>query len=115
MARKTRANTPEGVLAAAARYIREHGWRPDGGQDPVTGATCLWLAVIEVVRGPKPDYDNEEQNARCAAAELLLLERLSKILGTEQRAIGRIFHWNDAPDRTVEQVLALLEGREIPA
>ena len=126
MAFRSKARTPEGVLRAAARLIRERGWHQGGGVQE-DGARCLWLAVARVVRGevmdrpyPTNGYTeayvkkeleaySEENNQLIRDVETILCQRL------HVEGVAGVWLWNDARGRTVEQVLALLEGQPIPA
>lgn len=90
----------EDVLRKAAELIRREGWWDGTPGASVDGSQCLATALHAVtthdVTLPVP-----ERTARYGAGRRLLLRRL----GTPN-----IVTWNDAPGRTVEEVLAVLEG-----
>lgn len=82
------------VLTRAAQLIRERGWI-QGDFDDATGALCLWGAVRTA-----------SHNLGGEVAEVAALNVVHERLG---RDVG-IPLWNDAPGRTVDKVLRLLEG-----
>lgn len=84
--------SPNEQLKAVASVLREKGWCQGSTQNE-TGQRCLYGAMIS--SGIKADGMD------------LIYERLKRRYGTD--AIG-LWLWNDDPDRTVEQVLDLLEN-----
>lgn len=95
---KTRAKTPEGVLRAAARYIEEHGWTQWRLQDE-TGAVCAVGAVNAVLHGDPRSYDPQRADLDDQVFGALWL-----------RIGGSVFGFNDAPGRTVDEVLAVFRA-----
>ena len=85
--------TPSEILLAAARHLREHGWRQGPKPEPPDN-------VLEAIRrAGRVEIDSTHLNATYFAAE-----RLRKLVGKLS-----ITEWNDAPGRTVEEALAVLE------
>ena len=96
---KTTAKTPEGILKAAARLIRERGWiqgMPFGDD----GEFDLSASISYVVGNNDQLYTTSIQ---------LLKKRIG--IGPEEL----IFVWNDKSVRKVEEVLAVLEGKQASA
>jgi hypothetical protein len=74
--------------ALVAGYIREHGWVQNIAQ--LGEAVCLRTAMKAI-----PHYDRRQ--------------RLAEAMGFLSYG-GDVIEWNDAPGRTVEEVLARLEA-----
>lgn len=91
--RTTRAKTPKGILKAAARLIRERGWcqfrfQDDAGRIDISHAINTQTRKMEL---------------RLEAYDLAM-----KRIGPTD-VIG-LPSWNDQPERTVEDILKVLEG-----
>lgn len=97
--RKTRATTPNGVLKAAARLIREHGWTQHAFSDE-QGRICAAKAINECT------VPSTEANTLRLEAYGTLLERI----GRAHDYLGGVPAWNDMPDQTAEHVLTMLDG-----
>lgn len=96
------------ILDAAANVIRENGWWQtfyyDLGADmPLRDRPCCARGAINLAaNGRHPGrLSNAGQDALGA------LERYLNIGGEYPDSVA---DWNDAPDRTAEQVIAALEG-----
>ena len=94
---KTKAKTPEGILRAAARYIRKHGWYQGDLVDDETGAVCLYGAVYAVVTGSPDTYSSSAS----IVGDLL----------RQRTGVHYPDEWNDEAGRTEAEVLAVLEGK----
>ena len=101
--RKSTAKTPAGVLRAAAKIIRKHGWHQGNYVNELTGQVCLFGAINAAVTG---DPNNESPYANRATNAGRLFEDRLKGLGLGEDGID----FNDAPGRKVEDVLAILEA-----
>lgn len=88
--------TPHSLLLAAAREIRQRGWRREGDDAPLR-AVCIVAAVLVVQRA------GVTTQLRHAALALLC-----EGLGFPSRL--ELADWNNAAERTVEDVLAALEA-----
>ena len=86
--------TPQEVLLGAADYLEEHGWC-QGVMKDKQGRCCANGAMFEVsVRGAP-----EEPKEYFFEAQELLMDY------TGTRTVS---NWNDAEDRTVEEVVSTL-------
>jgi len=88
--------TPSETLLAAAKLIRDDGWCQFRAMRD--GARCVVSAITEAAHD-----DGAESKS---AALQLMRSRL-----WDRYGILSAVRWNDAPERTVDDVLALLEGR----
>lgn len=91
------------LLRAAAAVIRERGWWKGSNEGP-EGQVCLFGA-INVAAGGDP-----EGNGFHPPLQAALLCACDILEGTVE---GDVDVWNDAPQRTVDEVLALLEGAAV--
>lgn len=99
------------VLDEAANVIRRNGLHKgsfcdDGptrnGNDPLKWACCTYGAINVASSGghPRVTSDRGERAYYAVAKHLGLSDAVGNTLGD----------WNDVPERTVEEVLAALEG-----
>ena len=79
------------ILLEAADYIERHGWCQNVYQNGL-GNACVMGALLQVVRTTSRDGKS--------------LSRLRKYLD-----VTSLENWNDAPDRTKEQVVEALRAR----
>jgi len=87
--------TPSENLQAAAKLLRHDGWcQFDAAKRD--GSRCLLSAIVETA----PDRETE------SAALKLMRSRL-----WDKASTLSAVRWNDHHERTVDDVLALLEGR----
>ena len=98
------------VYNTAADYIEEHGWTQRQGE-AADGSVCAQMAVgygtakmLGIKVGPHMRMDSPEKLARLQMAGRIADHFLIQKLGTS------IPHWNDVPERTVEQVLDFLRA-----
>ena len=82
------AMKPSQIIRAGAAYIREHGWR----QDPWCHdkRRCIIMALPECRRSDG------------------VIDKLCEVAGTN-RSVVLLGRWNDAPGRTVTEVLAVMD------
>lgn len=80
------------VYAEAAALIREHGWWQ--GQDGEGPELCIGLAV-------------DQACADAGTGSAPLIDLAERVTGTGN--VNKLYQWNDAPERTVDEVLAVLD------
>jgi hypothetical protein len=94
------------VLTEARERLKRDGWRQQPS-DLDAPSTCLGLAVTEAALRDKDHYKNEEY-------ELFnnVIKRLITLSGNDNGvySIINIYHWNDAPGRTFDDVLNLIDA-----
>lgn len=94
--------TPEEILRSAAEVIEVFGWRQGAYGSPGSGF-CILGALSVAYSG----VTSEVWAPELSAAKRLIVERL----GLAQYGISE---WNDAPERTREEVMAVLRGEPCP-
>lgn len=80
------------ILLKMADYIEKHGWCQGRLENPC-GAVCARGALFKVTTNPV--YQNVEA-------------RLSKCVGGERDPVNNVVNWNNAPERTKEEVVAMM-------
>lgn len=96
------------VLDGAAAVIRRNGWHQgafsafSSGRKLAERPVCA-MGAINIVTCGRPDQSGYGEEHTLSSAAYSALERH---LGIDHSAGA----WNDNPDRTVEEVLAALEG-----
>ena len=85
------------VLRRAADLIEKHGWWQDG-RDGISypGKRCVMIAVSDAC-DENGDLDFRIRDTENAS------QTIKEYLG-----ITNVFHWNDAPERTAEEVVNVL-------
>lgn len=81
------------VLDDAADHIERHGWWGGGEYEPKTA--CAVLAISEVTKGGMTHLET----CRSLAASLSLK------IGEDDYGVAELVFWNDAPERTKQEVL----------
>lgn len=97
----SKATTAAGILKAAARRIREVGWTKGWALNQPE--KCLLFSITAA--GTNAKYEEVDK------AIFIALDRIREFTGDPTTSMT---NWNDAPERRVEQVLAVLEGKSIP-
>lgn len=93
--------TPAEVLSRARDVLAERGWHQGGYTNRRTGAVCLYGAV-NVARGVA--VNSAEPESRRLASLVLVADGFDDPLN--------IGGWNDAPERTYEDVIFALKHAE---
>jgi hypothetical protein len=88
-------------LTLAGNYLRQHGWH-QGSLTGASGAVCVAGAIIEVA--PALDADLVEAFTLVGRRIGLSEDQLRPSV-----IVSHIAAWNDAPDRTLYDVLDILE------
>jgi hypothetical protein len=88
-------------LLKAAQLIREKGLQK--GQLHGRDGYCLLGAIGTAVCGSKFDFDDTRCPARPA------VNFVTRYLQDMTKTLTLIPHWNDAPERTAQEVINLLE------
>jgi hypothetical protein len=94
--------TAAATLRAAAQLIRERGW---GQGDYVNASGCFCsVGAIRAACGIQ-DFAGQSKTAPSST------KPVREALGWLSRSVGRVLMagWNDAPDRTVDDVLAAFD------
>lgn len=102
-------STSTAIVLTLARTKVAHGWTQHQGRDAY-GNVCAAQAILESSGGADSiTYD-----------ACVLLLSAAGILGTNNNLYPEVPHWNDAPGRTKEEVLAafdkaieIAQGREV--
>lgn len=90
------------VFDRAIDVLHERGWHQGSYRDPDTGAVCIIGAISTASRGSAHPMTGREWS---------LIATVYRHLGLH--GIAGVAPWNDAPERTVEDVfLALKQCRE---
>src|SRR5437899_4614930 len=98
------------ILIGAAQIIRNRGWCRGMLLDE-HGAVCL-LSAIYVASTGKPAacfYGEEDHDALTAAAWEVVEDLINARYGSHGEGRFTIPGWNDLPERTVDDVLQVLE------
>jgi hypothetical protein len=104
---KSKAKTARGILRAAAHIIRERGWTQRSYEN-MAGQVCLYGAVYTAM------YGNASGTTPPGVGIDVRLEgRVVDILYARVATAGyrSPVSFNDAPGRTAEQVIAILEDQ----
>lgn len=105
---QTKAKTPEGILKAAARFLRENGWSHGQPYSP-TGGVDVTVAINRAIDSstgyPENDGSIDTSYELWVESVALMKERVGISGGTP------LFTWNDEPGRKFEDVIDALEGR----
>lgn len=115
---KDEVQHPRQILRGAAEYISEHGWNQGDFRDAQTGAVCAAGGIFAVL-GFEYDEDglpasNTTYKEYVAETALAMLADSVGIVPPGHSSISDIPEWNDAPERTAEDViLAMKRASEI--
>lgn len=86
---------PEVVLKEAAGLLRTHGWCQRASR--VGDAYCVEAAIHAVTNG-----NQEQWRLACLTLDGRIYQRTGRMLSA--------YEWQDEPERTLREVLAMLEG-----
>lgn len=89
-------------LAPVAEVIRRYGWTQFVYIDAQTGARCLAGAIMDVTGTFSPTN----------SAYWELRHEVTRRVGDD--SLG-VVGWNDAPGRTADEVLELLDREDVPS
>jgi hypothetical protein len=90
----------EDVARLAAERLRVLGWQQGTYGDKCGGGMCIAGAIGSVV-GHRPEWPRGVIGGQ-------VMDRIGRLL-LEDHVDADIVEWNDAPGRTVDEVIALLE------
>ncbi|MFE5334157.1 hypothetical protein ACFRCG_47965 [Embleya sp. NPDC056575] len=110
------------VYRRAAEIIRENGWvqgwvyDPQQALPPERCRVCL-LGAVDLASGEDPGepWISREDELRDLGPIVAVLGLTSRLDRQHTRPTQVIGPWNDAPERTVEQVLDVLEWAAVAA
>ncbi len=91
----------EATLKKAADLLREFGWTKRTRLNRTTGAMCVMGALGKAAHG------NTHAGPYGGDPAFELLKKRVAQLGWDDCAV---WQWNDAPQRTMNEVIAVLEG-----
>jgi len=107
------------LLERAADYLDRYGWTRDGAREedfvvrrPLCAMNALWWACCDGAHGLMSPFEERTAVRALAAAVPEVVGRWTRTVrpGTPVPCNVRIFDWNDAPERTRDQVTSMLRA-----
>lgn len=92
------------LLDSPEKWTKGENARDGKGRviEPTAQDACCWCINGILMRMYPTDMGSKTENARCEAWDKL-----------ERRIGGNVIHWQDAPERTHQEVLAVLKELDI--
>ncbi len=104
------------VLHEAADIIERQGWERCGGMEPGTGPRCLMGAIGQAIDAPVLDMRpifNKHCYSYAAVERHPAHAAVAEHIDDAVASAWGIFHWNDAKDRTAEDVIGVLRAAAV--